>query len=325
MVTIEDLEEHGPWKIYTAGNLEMPPVVMVAGLSTTAEAYHKQALFLMARSYSVILVQWGAIWTCEDWVEAFGRLLDELSVDKVHLLGASLGGFLAQAFAARKPHRVLSLFLINTFADTSPFTRLKPVVGFGYLPEFYLKKLVLENFNQQAMDDVKVDAIDFVVEQFEQLKRGEVAARLNLMCTAWDLGPNCLPEGFITVMNSFDTAHNNCKCQLHLYSVYPTARVADIKCGGDFPYLAYAEDVNLHLQVHLRHVGSVPPSVSPVHARGHLPEITEDELPIPVPLELDSEDEGGPQNGIANSQLGTEEEDVCMPCVPCEEQVCMRG
>ena len=51
-------------------------------------------------------------------------------------------------------------------------------------------------------------------------------------------------------MNSFDTSHNSCYCQRQMYTKYPNARVADIKHGGDFPYVAYAEDVNLHIQVH---------------------------------------------------------------------------
>ena len=59
-------------------------------------------------------------------------------------------------FAVKKPHRVLSVVLINSFCDTSHFTRIKPTLGFGVMPEFYLKKIVLENFNQQAMDKEKV-------------------------------------------------------------------------------------------------------------------------------------------------------------------------
>merc|ERR1711939_522104 len=103
------------------------------------------------------------------------------------------------------------------------------------------------------------------------------------MCTPYDLGSNCLPPGHITVMNSFDTAHNNCSCQQKLYQVYPEARVADIKCGGDFPFLAYAEDVNLHLQVHLRHVGCVPDTTVHAAPDDHPDEF--DDLPEPQPLE----------------------------------------
>ena len=111
------------------------------------------------------------------------------------MVGASLGAFLVQVFAAKKPHRVLSMLLINGFCDTTPFVKIKPSVGFGLMPGFYLKKIVLENFNQQAMDGVKVDAIDFIVEHFEQLTRPEIAGRLNMMCSAYELGLDNLPDG----------------------------------------------------------------------------------------------------------------------------------
>ncbi|KAJ6426746.1 hypothetical protein OIU84_022355 [Salix udensis] len=36
---------------------------------------------------------------------------------------------------------------------------------------------------------------------------------------------------------------------------YPEARQAQLKTGGDFPFLSRSDEVNLHLQLHLRRVG----------------------------------------------------------------------
>jgi maspardin len=46
-----------------------------------------------------------------------------LEIEKVHLFGAALGGFLAQKFAefTRSCPRVASLVLCNTFTDTAVF------------------------------------------------------------------------------------------------------------------------------------------------------------------------------------------------------------
>jgi len=281
-----------------------------------------QALFLAARNYNVILVQWETIWTCDEWVDSFGRLLDELQIDGCHLIGASLGGFLAQVFAAEKPHRVLSVVLINSFCDTSHFTVMKPLMGFNMCPDFYLKKLVLENFNTQAIDPDKVDAIDFVVEHFEQLCRTALAGRLHLMCTYYELGSLCLPPEHLTILNSFDTAHNSCRCQCELYDKYPEGRVADIKCGGDFPYLAYSDDVNLHILVHLRHVGcrttNLPISPAPAHEESSNDEINDNvEPPLPEvmplvaildPAELKGEDPMMPRYATPPLKAETAEE-----------------
>jgi 3-oxoadipate enol-lactonase len=46
--------------------------------------------------------------------DAVGRLLDALEIPKVHLVGQSLGGMIAQEFAATNPDRLLSLVLVAT-------------------------------------------------------------------------------------------------------------------------------------------------------------------------------------------------------------------
>jgi len=47
-VILEDLEHQGPWKTYSCGAAtnDVPPVVFIPGLSTTAESYHKQVTAL---------------------------------------------------------------------------------------------------------------------------------------------------------------------------------------------------------------------------------------------------------------------------------------
>ena len=44
-------------------------------------------------------------------------VLDELRIDRIHVLGLSLGGFVAQEIAIAYPERVRSLILMSTSAD----------------------------------------------------------------------------------------------------------------------------------------------------------------------------------------------------------------
>ena len=50
-----------------------------------------------------------------------------------------------------------------------------------------------------------------------------------------------------------------------LYRSYPDARMAHLKSGGNFPYLSRSDDVNLHLQVHLRRFDRTNYQVSDTH------------------------------------------------------------
>ena len=62
-------------------------------------------------------------WTVEEWCRGFRNILTHLSLEKVHLFGAALGGFLAQKFAefTQPCPRVASLVLCNSFRDTTVF------------------------------------------------------------------------------------------------------------------------------------------------------------------------------------------------------------
>ena len=75
---------------------------------------------LSRHGYRVIGVEWPPYWNLGDWCVGFRALLTHLALEKVHLFGAALGGFLAQKFAefTRPCPRVASLILCNTFTDS---------------------------------------------------------------------------------------------------------------------------------------------------------------------------------------------------------------
>ncbi|EFN67880.1 Maspardin, partial [Camponotus floridanus] len=87
-------------------------------------------------------------------------------IDKVHLFGASLGGFLAQKFTEINAHcpRVVSLVLCNTFTDTSVFSYNDSAAVFWILPSMVLKKMVMGNFATEKVDGEMIKTIDFMVE-----------------------------------------------------------------------------------------------------------------------------------------------------------------
>ena len=53
-------------------------------------------------------------WTIDVPIDDLVALMDQLSIDKFHLVAAKIGGFIARRFAARFPHLVSSLTLIGT-------------------------------------------------------------------------------------------------------------------------------------------------------------------------------------------------------------------
>lgn len=57
----------------------------------------------------------------EDLADDVVELLDHLSIDKAHIVGTSMGSFIAQEFALKYPERTRKLVLCNTTANMAQF------------------------------------------------------------------------------------------------------------------------------------------------------------------------------------------------------------
>lgn len=53
-------------------------------------------------------------------------------------------------------------------------------------------------------------------------------------------------------MDVFDPSALSQTVREELYKLYPNAKRAHLKDGGNFPYLSRWDDVNMHLIIHLR-------------------------------------------------------------------------
>uniref|UniRef100_T1JNR9 Maspardin n=1 Tax=Strigamia maritima TaxID=126957 RepID=T1JNR9_STRMM len=239
------------WTYYDAGPRHIRcPLVCIPPVSGTADVYYKQLLSLSARGYRVLSVEYPVYWSMPDFCEGFRKFLDHLNLDKVHLCGSSLGGFLAQKFAeyTRQCPRVQSLFLCNSFCDTSVFQYTDSCFIFWITPALILKKMIMGNFPKTAKDPEIIRSIDFMVEKLDSLNQRELASRLTLNCTSSYVEPQKVNTIPVTIMDVFDEYALSQRVKEDLYKCYPNAKLAHLKGGGNFPYLSRSDEVNLHLR-----------------------------------------------------------------------------
>ncbi|KAK8361162.1 hypothetical protein V6Z12_A03G020500 [Gossypium hirsutum] len=211
---------------------------------------------LSMKGYRVISVDIPCVWNHQEWIQSFEKFLDAIDVHHIHLYGTSLGGFLAQLFAQHRPRRVKSLILSNTFLETSSFSaamRWAPIVGWA--PSFLLKRYILTGIHDGPQEPFIADSVDFVVSQVETLSRDDLASRLAFTVDNASVGPLLLSDSFITIMDTNDYSSIPQELKDQLGERYPAARRAYLKTGADFPFLSRPDEVNLHLQLHLRRVG----------------------------------------------------------------------
>jgi abhydrolase domain-containing protein 6 len=114
--------------VYSEGG-QGEPVVLLHGFGASADSWNRFAKQL-TRRYQVIAPDqpgWGASTRIESasygypaQVERLHQFLSALGLKRVHLVGHSMGGFIASAYAARYPDEVITLGLIAPHGMTEP-------------------------------------------------------------------------------------------------------------------------------------------------------------------------------------------------------------
>ena len=97
---VVDEDSSKVWSIYDAGPRDIRcPLICLPPVSGTADVFFLQINQLSQQGYRVISLGYPTYWTLREFIHGFLRLLDHLHLDKVHVFGASIGGFLIQKFA----------------------------------------------------------------------------------------------------------------------------------------------------------------------------------------------------------------------------------
>ena len=169
------------WQYYTLGPADVgPPVIFLAGTSATAGVFFYQLEALSEKGFRCISAQYPPYEDHDLWCKGFDQFLDSVQVQRCHLFGANLGGFLAQHYASKYPRRVESLYLCNSFCSTSNFANKSfGVAPMSYLmPHFALKKIILDSY-PTAVGDVRMkQAYEFMAEQIDELDTFDLQARV---------------------------------------------------------------------------------------------------------------------------------------------------
>ncbi len=103
------------------------PLILLPGLGTGLWLWFKQ-VHAFARSFRTVVFDPHGVGRSDEPNEAIttrtlaatvAALLDKLGIERAHILGASLGGFVAQEFAFSYPRKVMRLVLCCTSAGGS--------------------------------------------------------------------------------------------------------------------------------------------------------------------------------------------------------------
>ena len=157
-----------------------PPVTLVHGVGASLHSWDAIAESL-SRQYRVIRMDLrghGAssrIETCslENFLADVSLVLDRLGIARTHLVGFSLGGMIAQAFALAHPDRVEKLAIISAVAGRTPEERANLQARARKVRDEGIGSVVAAAADRWFTDEFRRKNPELVARRLEELKAND--------------------------------------------------------------------------------------------------------------------------------------------------------
>ena len=230
------------WKVITTrGPRGGPVLLMLPGTLGTA-AIFKDVIERCGARLRIVSVTYPQIDDIHRLADSLAALLDALEIPQAHVVGSSLGGFLAQHFTARHPERVGQLILGNTLCDpglTRRIVQRQPPEDLRAAPATKHRDMVLASVRswpetEPAVKKLKALLID---SGTRLLSPRAMKARVLAVQAAPAVPPLTIPATRITIIDCEDDPLVPRAVQDDVVGRYPGAQHARLKTGGHYPYI----------------------------------------------------------------------------------------
>lgn len=237
------------------------PIICLPPTACDASIYYKVQLLLSREGFRIISINYPETYNANDFCEVFLKMLGELHVTGVHLIGSSLGGFLAQKFyeiSEKSNAYVKSLVLCNTFTDTYSFESRFSSRLFWMLPVSLLRMtLEYPPVSTDADEDVRT-SVELAKQQMNKMSQSELASRLTMACTTDHVTVEELQDVDVTIVEVGDLDTTYKKLYEGVHRAYPEAKVASIDSGGLFPFLSRYDEFAAYMKMHFEPYMNTP-------------------------------------------------------------------
>jgi maspardin len=228
------------WRYHDSGNAE-DAIVFLHGMGGSGDIWFQQIEALRER-FRCIAVTYPHLPNLD--LLRFGILgiLDQAKIPRAHLVGSSMGGYMAQFLAAKDPTRIRKVVLGNTFPPNAVIRRRarRGARCLPWVPEWAVMAGMRRNARRvlfpAAGNSELVNA--YLYEQTcGFMRKPDVIARCACLCQTFtppDLKKLGIPALIIEADND---PMVDAELREMLKAAYPSAAVKTFKRAGHFPYL----------------------------------------------------------------------------------------
>jgi pimeloyl-ACP methyl ester carboxylesterase len=191
--------------------------------------------------YRVISVTYPAVDSLEKLSEGVLGIVDAEGVERMHIVGTSLGGYLAQYLVAHHPDRVLRAVFANTFPPNDLIAEKNKTIGAAlpFLPEWLVMNVLRDSFVKSiypASGNNELTLAFLMEVGSGRMSKAQVVGRYHCVVqpfTAPDLSVLKVP---VLIIEADNDPLVEKALREQLKSTYPSARVRTLS-SGHFPYL----------------------------------------------------------------------------------------
>jgi len=226
------------WGIVRAGK-NGPGLLLIPGTLGRADIFWQQIEALEDRA-RIVAVCYPATGGVTDWSDDLAALCGKQGLSEVTVLGSSLGGYLAQYFAAAHPELVIRLIGANTLAsvaeirtrppysadlDNAPIEELRAGFGGG-----------LKTWAQTHPEQTELVEL-LLAEVGGRIPEQELRTRLNALKRGPELPPLALPQERIVTVEAADDPLIPPAMRESVRARLRPAVSYRFESGGHFPYV----------------------------------------------------------------------------------------
>ena len=247
------------WRFRTTSENDLKTdeaVVIIPGTYETCTSYIYLLDRLVSLGYRAVIIDFGEYPKFKQIAKAFDQFCDGIGVNKAHIIGDDLGGFIALQVASHPKigTKILSISLINSFTSLSVLK--KPNFLFSVFGQLSARSILQKEIDNFHIPQEYTSAV-FIKKEIENELPEVLAARIKMReAKTMQIQPRCDPASIMSIetLDKFFVFDEKFLPSIGLKG----CRQALMKFGGEWPHIQNPDDIVEYITAHLRKWGKLP-------------------------------------------------------------------